>query len=100
MNLKNDPIGRINSHNAAEVMWSAIQSERQTAPSVLMLATQPLHNLLCHNSLRPPPQFPALSLKEKKTQQGNKGLELMDVNESSTIRLSVGDCNLLVNTGW
>ena len=24
----------------------------------------------------------------------------MDANKSSRVRLSVGDCNLLVNTGW
>lgn len=66
MNPKNYHIGGINSHNAAEVMRSAIQLERQAAPSVLMLPTQLLHNHLCHNSLGPLPQFPALPLREKK----------------------------------
>lgn len=46
-----------------------------------------------------PPRSPAPSVREKSTQRGNKGLELMDVNEFSRIRLSGGECNLLVNTG-
>lgn len=69
-----------------------------------MPAARPLLGLLCHNSLPPTPTPPrpgsrALSLRENSTQRGNKGLELMDVNEFSRIRLSGGECNLLVNTG-
>lgn len=71
-------------------MISQLQT-RLTAPSVLMFATQPIHNILCHNSLGSSP-VPSLLLSKKRggKRRDNKGLELMDVNESSMACLSVG----------